>query len=66
MAIFCHEAAHVTTEWKENINFRSYSPVNVRRCGNIYYIFGHVQKLMFVLANFLVIFTHFGHLDSIK
>ena len=43
MAIFCHEAAHVTTEWKENINFWSYSPVNVRPCGNIYYIFSHIH-----------------------
>ena len=38
------------------IYFRSYSPVNVCRCGNIYYIFGHVQKLTFVVFNFSVIF----------
>ena len=32
------------------------NPVNVGCCGNIYYIFGHVQKLMFVIVNFSVIF----------
>ena len=50
--------------------FRSYSPVNDRRCGNIYYIFGHVRMLTFVVVNFSVKFNFssysFGHLDSVK
>ena len=40
------------------------SPINVRFC-NIYYIFGHVQKLTFVVVNFLVMFTNFGHIHSV-
>ena len=44
--------------------FRSYSHVNDRRC-NIYYIFGQVQKLTFVIVNFSVMFTDFGHIHSV-
>ena len=28
-----------------SLNFRSYSPINVCHCGNIYLIFGHVHKI---------------------
>ena len=45
--------------------FRSYSPVYVRRCRNIYYIFGHVPMLMFVSVNFWVMFTASGHIHSV-
>ena len=34
-----------TNSFLHSINFRSNSPVNVHRCGNIYYIFGHVHKI---------------------
>ena len=40
-----------------SLNFRSNSPVNVRRCGNIYYIFGHVHKIRSY---------SFGHLHLVK
>ena len=46
-------------------DFRSYSPVYVRHCGNIYYIFGQVRRLMFVGVMFSVMFTDFGHIHSV-
>ena len=33
--------------------------------GNIYYIFGQVQQVMFVGVNFLVMFKFFGHIHSV-
>ena len=39
--------------------------VKVHHCGNIYYIFGHVQMLTLVVVNFLVMFTDFGHIHSV-
>ena len=47
---------------QKNFRHRSVCHVNVCCCGNIYYIFGHVQKLMFVIVNFSVMFTNFGHI----
>ena len=54
-------------DWKmlTTTDFWSNSPIDVRHCGTIYYIFGHVQKLTFVVANFLVMFTKFGHIHSV-
>ena len=51
---------------KKNMDdFWSYSTVNVRHCGNINYIFGHVQKLTIIAFNFLVMFTNLGHIHSV-
>ena len=50
---------------QKNNDFWSYSHVNVCCCGNICYIFGHVNKLMFVVVNFSVMFTDFGHIHSV-
>ena len=52
-------------------NFQSYSPVIVRRRGNIYYIFGHIHHVNVCRCQFFG-YVHqfrsnsFGHLDSIK
>ena len=40
-------------------NFRSHSRVNVHRCGNIYYIFGHVHYVMVLRCQF------FGHVHRL-
>ena len=37
----------------------------VCRCGNIYHIYGQVQRLMFVGVNFLVMFKIFDHIHSV-
>ena len=50
-----------TTEY-----YWSYLHINVRRCGNIYFIFDQVRRLMFVVVNFLVRSCSFGHLDLVK
>ena len=53
-------------EYDLNIDdFRSNSPINVCRCGNIYYIFGHVQMLTFVVVNFSVRLFNFGDIHSV-
>ena len=56
-------------EWvnitKNIFDFQSYSPVNVRLCGNIYYNFRHVQKLTIVVVKFSVMFTDFGHIHLV-
>ena len=46
------------------LDFWSNSPINVCH-GNIYYIFGHVRKVTFVIVNFLVMFTDFGHIHLV-
>ena len=62
---------HKRVNFTKNFNFGSYSPINVRRCGNIYYIFGHIHHVNLRNCQF---FGHlprfwsysFGHLDSVK
>ena len=59
------------TVYNYNFDFRSYSTVNVRCCGIIYYIFGHVQKVNVRRCQFSG-HVHqfrsysFGHLDLVK
>ena len=45
--------------------FQSYTKVHVRCSGNIYYIFGQVQWVMFIGVNFSVMFKFFGHIHSV-
>ena len=59
------------TETDKPYNFWSYSPINVHRCGNIYYIFGqvhHVNVRHCQLFGQVHQFRSYssGHLDSVK
>ena len=46
--------------------FKSFNfQLNVCSWGNIYYIFGQVQKLTLVVVNFSVMFTDFGHIHKV-
>ena len=51
---------------RKYIYFQSYTHVHVHCSGNIYYIFGQVQWVMFIGMNFSVMFKFFGHLESVK
>ena len=65
----------MTENWLEYDRNRQtlavYSPINVRRCGNIYYIFGQVHHLnvrrceLFGQVHQFWSYS-FGHLDSVK
>ena len=39
--------------------------IYVSRCHNIYYIFGQVQRLMFIGVDFSVMFNAFGHIHLV-
>ena len=52
-------------------DLRSYSPIYVSRCGNIYYIFGQVHHVNVRRCQLFGHVHHFGsyslgHLDSVK
>ena len=59
-----------TIEFDRKLDFRSYSPVKVCHCGNLYYIFGHVHHVKVRLCQFFgrvhkFWSNSFGHLHSV-
>ena len=46
-------------------NFWSYTHIHICRSGNIYYISGQVQWVMFIGVNFSVMFKFSCHIHSV-
>ena len=66
------EKVSVCNNWFDEVHLLiKYSTINVHHCGNIYYIFGHVQKVNVRGCQFVGLVHQFrsdsfGHLYSVK
>ena len=60
-----YDRKYINTKFIKTTNMnRPYVGICVSS-GNIYYIFGKVQWVMFVSVNFSVMFKFFGHIHSV-